>query len=58
MMGKTKTHYCYKQIINTTNTIIYITRRHFGIGSFHSKYVIIGSGFTGLSLTRLLKQVI
>jgi hypothetical protein len=33
------------------------TKKNFGIASFFSKYVIIGSGFAGLTLTNLLLSV-
>jgi len=31
--------------------------KFFGMGSFHSKYVILGSGYSGLSLAKFLKKV-
>jgi len=52
-----KSHYCLK-LIKLKQNIFKISHKNFGIGSFHSKYLIIGSGFSGMSLSRLLKQVI
>lgn len=34
-----------------------IPKKFFGIGSFHSKYVIIGCGYSGYTLAKFLTQV-
>jgi hypothetical protein len=42
---------------NVLNTLIKYQRKSFGFGSLHSKYIIIGTGFTGLSIAKGLIQV-
>lgn len=44
-----------KLIIN--NNIYKIQKTFFGIGSFHSKYVIVGSGHSGYALSKFMTQV-
>lgn len=34
-----------------------VSKKYHGIGSFHSKYVIIGGGFAGMTLLKLLTSV-
>lgn len=46
------------KITSSYSSVIYkYVKKSFGMASFHSKYVIIGTGFAGVTLSRLLTYV-
>jgi len=43
--------------LNLKHKFYNIQKKFFGVGSFHSKYVIVGCGYSGYTLSKLLTQV-
>jgi hypothetical protein len=40
-----------------SKSIYKLCKKSFGFGNLHSKYIIIGAGFTGLSIAKKLTSV-
>jgi hypothetical protein len=49
----------YKQVLckSKEKQLFKINKMFYGIGAFHSKYVIIGAGYAGMSLAKFLTSV-
>lgn len=49
---------CYHKVNNHKFIFLFsIFKKYFGMGSFHSKIVILGAGFAGITLSKLLVNV-
>ena len=45
------------KILKIKNNFYKNSKKFYGMGSFHSKYVIVGCGYSGYSLVKFLTQV-